>query len=242
MPFNRDLIESGCALKTFDGDLSVLERVIDWTLTKPKSVQQTQEVPIKKILSSEPCVDSCTFRQRRHIKEIVHGTDADELSSFEETGFRSDPVPRQVSKTHEAPTAAAASGFCFRHIAEDMESISHLVQQSQCDGASLQSTRPVFKSKAMQLPAQTTDSIRAARSVKDVVYGDIDFDGQSGQSLGHMRCETQSTTPSPVKHFKSCMREMHSSAESVPDSTVAAPKQMLPEMSHTHWRSAIHGF
>merc|ERR1712166_297618 len=139
----------------------------------------------------------------------------------------------QVSKTHETPTAAAASGFCFRHIAEDMESISHLVQQSQCDGASLQSTRPIFKSTAMQLPVQTTDSIRAARSVKDVVYGEIDFDRQSGQSLGHIRCETQSTPPSSVKHFKSCIRDMHS-AESVPDSTVAAPKQMLPEMSHTH--------
>jgi len=40
MPFNRDLIESGCALKTFDGDLSVLERVIDWTVTKPGFADQ----------------------------------------------------------------------------------------------------------------------------------------------------------------------------------------------------------
>jgi len=237
MPFNRDLIESGCALKTFDGDLSVLERVIDWTLTKPDFSKQKCETAEVVPVSTKLSIGACKTVQRRHIKEVVHGENFDELSLVQEIGTRNDPAPRQVRQVSEVP--AVASGFCFRHTADDVESISHVVGNETV----LQSSRPAVAAQIMHLPVQTTKTTRVARSVKDVVYGELDFDRQCGQEgQSNRKCDVQSKPQPPVNHFKSCMREMCSSVDSVPRASVAAMKQMSPESSHTHWRSAIHGF
>jgi len=241
MPFNRDLIESGCALKTFDGDLSVLERVIDWTVTKTEFSKQKCESTVVVPVSTKLSIDACKTVQRRHIKEVVHGENFDELSLVQEIGTRNDPAPRQVSQV--SGVAAVASGFCFRHTADDVESISHVFQQSTGNETVLQSSRPAIAAQIMHLPVQTTKTTRVARSVKDVVYGELDFDRQCGQEgQSNRKCDVQSKPQPPVNHFKSCMREMCSSVDSVPRASVAAMKQMSPESSHTHWRSAIHGF
>jgi len=239
MPFNRDLIESGCALKTFDGDLSVLERVIDWTVTKPGFSDQKcmaiKVVPVSNKVSPDQRMGVGTTKQRRHIKEVVYGDNTDDLSAVPEAETCNHLVHKQVVEV-----SAVASGFCLRHIAEDMDSISHVVQQSTRVETLLHSFCPVVQATSMQLQLSTYESCRAARSVKDVVYGEIDFDRQCGQAgQSHNRFETCDTPQIPVKHFKSCMRELCSSTESVPH---ASPQQMPAEVSHAHWRSCVHGF
>lgn len=189
-------------------------------------------------MSPAPSVDVST-RPRRHIKEVVYGENLDDLPSLQEICIRNDPVPKQVGEVCEV---SAQSGFCFRHIAEDVESVSQTFQLKTRDEAPLQSARPVATSKVTRLPLQATESTRAARSVKDVVYGETDFDrecGKTGQS--HTKCETPSTPQPAIKHFKSCVHEMCDSTASAPHTS--AVKQMPAEVSHrTHWRSTIHGF
>lgn len=167
MPFNRDLIESGCALKTFDGDLSVLEKAIDFTLTKSAIPQQQNKAVVVSPLSKQlSTVASCVPREKRHIKEVVYGHLLDELPSTSHQGVQavSHPVSKQVIST-----PAVATGFCFRHIVEDSQ---HTVESTVTHP-------PVSPQKSeATLNAGVTRTTDAAcvpsgkRHIKDVVYGD----------------------------------------------------------------------
>jgi len=238
MPFNRDLIESGCVLKTFDGDLSVLERVIDFTVSKSAiSPHRSETAVVTPVSNKFSSVTAFMPREKRHIKDVVYGNDLDELPStpVQVTQAVSHPVSKQVV---EIP--AAESGFCFRHIVEDTETIASTLQ-SVCTTPATQCVVPATRPTYRLVQPASAEAIRVSRSVKDVVYGEIDFDGQCCQSSQLMTEEKQEQPQIPPKHFKSCMRE-ELSADSVPHARIAV-KALVSEVSHhTHWRSAIHGF
>lgn len=239
MPFNRDLIESGCVLKTFDGDLSILERAIDFTLKKPdfcppKSGTATA-APVRSNLDSVSATASYVPKQKRHIKEVVYGDDLDELPSSLVPAVRS--VCQTASK-QEPEILATTSGFCFRHIVEDAETVA--TTQSACNTAASQCVVPA--TRQTYIHAQTSaEAIRVSRSVKDVIYGEIDLDEQCAQSTQIKRGETEEQPQFLGKHFKTFMRE-ELSTDSVSSVPLAVQKQVSTEAHHAHWRSAIHGF
>lgn len=239
MPFKRDLIESDCVLKTFDGDISNLERAIDFTLKKPEFSQKSETTiaaPVSSNIASiaatpVPCVPS----QKRHIKEVVYGDDLDELPSSLLPAAR--PVSQTISKK-EPEIPATASGFCFRHIVEDAGTIASTLQ-SACSDATSQSVVPA--TRPPYTPAQTSaEVIRVSRSVKDVVYGEIDFDEHCAQSSQIKRSETEEQPQIVAKHFKACMRE-DLPIDSVPRASPAV-RHLSTVVAHAHWRSEIHGF
>lgn len=245
MPFNRDLIESGCALKTFDGDLTLLERAIDFSVKKSPSVSPPKDEKVVAPVSTNLSTDAdCASRERRHIKDVVYGDKSEEMPST--TAQEVHTVPKQVVNIPDVSNQVskqmvevpAVSGFCFRHNVEESRTITHMVP-TVCNAPCSQSAVPTVR------PANTSRDLcratRVSRSVKDVVYGDIDFDGHCGQS-SQIKTQSKPEEPkTPVTHFKSCMRE-ELSAESVPHTRIAV-KALVSEVSHhTHWRSAIHGF
>lgn len=231
MPFNRDLIESGCVLKTFDGDLSVLERVIDFAVSKSAiSPHKSETAVVTPVAAFVP-------REKRHIKDVVYGDNLDELPStpVQVAQAVSHPVSKQVV---EVP--AAASGFCFRHIVEDTETIASTLQ-SVCNTPASQCVVPATRPTTTPVQPASAEAIRVSRSVKDVVYGEIDFDGQHGQSSQIKKEEKHEQPQIAAKHFKSCMRE-ELSAGSVPHARIAVKARVSEVSHHTNWRSAIHGF
>lgn len=231
MPFNRDLIETGCALKTFDGDLSVLERAIDFTVkTSVSSPPKSETVVTAPANHHFSFVTASVPKEKRHIKDVVYGDSLEEL-------------PSPVQEVQDAPLAkkvveipAAASGFCFRHIVEDTETVASTLQ-SVCNTPSVvPAARPMNK-----LVQQAVETVRVSRSVKDVVYGETDFDAQRIQSSQIKKEEKQEEHQILAKHFKTCMRE-ELSADSASHARIAV-KALVSEVSHhTHWRSEIHGF
>jgi len=239
MPFNRDLIESGCTLKTYNGDLSILERVIDYTVNKPTVSSQPVETKAEvfKRFTSIPATQKelCMPRQARRIKEVVYGEHLDELS-WSEGKLATCPVSTtKTADTAASNISAAGSGFCFRHtMEEDIEPVGSTVPGVSATAAS-QPILSVHESKKMQTTC--TESNRVARCVKDAVYGDGETERPFGQSsYSHQTCDVPQH---PVKHFKFCMHDSLST-DSVPAS-VAVTKQAF-DMPHAHWRSAIHGF
>jgi len=245
MPFNRDLIESGCVLKTFDGDLTVLERAIDFTVNKSCQKYETAVAATESSTASPASSLDNSPRERRHIKDVVYGDKLDEMPSTlaqEQFVSKQAEVPsvnHHVSKhTVEVP---AASGFCFRRNIAETQTITNTVpavshpapKQVVAETRTITSTvQPANKSREL------CHATCVSRSVKDVVYGDIDLDGHSGQST-QIKTESKPEEPTiPATHFKSCMREEFS----VPHTRIAV-KALVSEVSHhTHWRSAIHGF
>lgn len=236
MPFNRDLIETGCALKTFDGDLSVLERAIDFTLKKsPISPRKSETAVVAPVSNNISLVAACVPREKRHVKDVVYGNNLDELPStpVQEAQAASNHVSKQVV---EIP---AVSGFCFRYKVEDTETIASTLQ-SVCNTPASQSIPATRSSNTFVQPA-SAEAIRVSRSVKDVVYGEIAFDMPRGQSSQVKKEEKQEQPQIAAKHFKSCMRE-ELSADSAPHTRVAVKALMSEVTHHTHWRSEIHGF
>jgi len=242
MPFNRNLIESDCTLKTYNGDLSILESVIDYTVNKPSVSSQPVETKseVLKSFTSIPATqrELCMPRQARRIKEVVYGEHLDELL-WSEGKSATCPVSTTVSiktaDTSASEISATGSGFCFRHtVEEDVEPVGSTVQGVSATAAS-QANIPVHKSKMMQTTCP--ESKRVARCVKDAVYGDGETERPFGQSsYSHQTCEAPQH---PVKHFKFCMHDSLLT-DSVPAS-IAVAKQAF-DMPHAHWRSAIHGF
>jgi hypothetical protein len=219
-------------LKTFDGDLSTLERAIDFTLKKSVSSPHKSETVV-----TAPASNNFSFvaanvpREKRHIKDVVHGDNLEELPSSTVQEVQAAPVAGEVV---EIP--AAASGFCFRHIVEDTETVASTLQSVCNTPPVVPAARPMNK-----LAQQAVETVRVSRSVKDVVYGETDFDAQRIQSSQIKKEEKQDEPQIPAKHFKTCMRE-ELSADSAPHARIAV-KALVSEVSHhTHWRSAIHGF
>lgn len=243
MPFNRDLIESGCALKTFDGDLSLLEHAIDFTVKKSASSPNKSETVAAPASNNFSYVAANVPKEKRHIKDVVYGDTLDELpATFVHLACRRASEATLVQEAH-APVArkvvetpAAASGFCFRHIVEDTETISSTLQ-SVCNTPA---SPPVVSATRLANTQANVEAMRVSRSVKDVVYGETDFDAQCGQS-SQMKKEEKQEPQISAKHFKTCMRE-ELSADSAPYARIAV-KALVSEVSHhTHFRSAIHGF
>jgi hypothetical protein len=236
MPFNRDLIETGCALKTFDGDLSVLERAIDFTMkTSPILPRKSETAVVAPVSNNFSPFAACVPKEKRHIKDVVYGNNPDELpyTPVQEAEATSFPVSKQV----EIP--AAASGFCFRHIVEDTETIASKLQ-SLCNTPASPSIPAIRSTNTFVQPA-SAEGIRVSRSVKDVVYGETAFDMPCGQSSQVKKEEKQEQPQIAAKHFKSCMRE-ELPADSAPHKRIAVKALMSEVTHHTHWRSAIHGF
>jgi hypothetical protein len=246
MPFNRDLIETGCVLKTFDGDLTLLERAVDFTVKKSSSFSPTKDetavfAPVSTNFSTEA---TSLPKERRHIKDVVYGDKSDEMPSTatqevhteSQQDVKVPDVSNHVSK--QMVEVPAVSGFCFRHNIEETQTITNTVQ-TVCNTPSIQPTVAAVR------PANTSRDLcratRVSRSVKDVVYGDFDLDGHAGQST-QIKTESKPEQPqTPVTHFKSCMRE-EVAADSAPHTRIAMKPLMSEVTHHTHWRSAIHGF
>jgi hypothetical protein len=236
MPFNRDLIESGCALKTFDGDLSLLEKAIDFTVktsaTSPHTSETAAVAPVSKNFS---LVAASVPREKRHIKDVVYGVDnLDELTSapVQEAQAVSHPVSKQVV---EIP--AATSGFCFRRIVEDTDTITSTLQ-SVCSTPATQSMPAARTANTFVQPA-SAEAVRVSRSVKDVLTELRGFDPD--EKFEPVRKEEKQEQSQIATHFKSCMRE-ELSAESTPHARIAVKALVSEVTHHTHWRSAIHGF
>jgi hypothetical protein len=276
MPFNRDFIESGCVLKTFDGDLTLLERAVDYTVNKSSSISPPKDetaVVAPVLLGTEGMP-----KERRHIKDVVYGDKSDEMPSTAAQEINTEPqqavkvpdVSNHVSK--QMVDVPAVSGFCFRHNIEESRTINTAVQ-TVCNTVpekvvkvpdvsnhvakqmvevpavsgfgfrhNIQETKTI--SNAVRPTNASRDLCRAtrvSRSVKDVVYGDFDLDGQVGQST-QIKTESKLEQPqTPVTHFKSCMRE-ELPVDSIPHQRIAVKALMSETSHHTHWRSAIHGF
>lgn len=136
MPFNRDLIESGCVLKTFDGDLTLLERAVDFTVKKSSSLSPPKDetavvAPVSTNFSTEA---TCVPKERRHIKDVVYGDTSDEMPSTAAQEVHI--VPEQVVKVPDVSNhvakqmveVPAVSGFCFRHNVEETQTITNIAQ------------------------------------------------------------------------------------------------------------------
>lgn len=233
MPFNRDLIESGCTLKTYNGDLSVLERVIDYTINKPAVSSQPRETNAEQIKSFTTIParqnEVCIPRQARRIKEIVYGEHLDEMS------WSQDQTVTCPVSNKNTDISATATGFCFRHtVEEDAETVASTVLGESTTAVRQHNVR-VQQSKMMQ--PTCTESKRVARSVKDAVHGETEIERPLGQSISSK--QKYDVPQHPVKHFKFRMHDGFST-DSVP-AAIAGAKQSF-DVSHAHWRSAIHGF
>jgi hypothetical protein len=251
MPFNRDLIESGCALKTFDGDLSVLELAIDFTVTKSAISLQKSETafvaPVTKQISTVTLP-----REKRHIKEVVYGDNLDELSStpVQEAQAVSHPVSKPVV---EIP--AVASGFCFRHTVGDTEPAINSTVSTMSDRLHCIKFRDLttYNEAAMVAPmskhlSSVTECMpRQKRHIKEIVYGDNletspSTPMQEAQAVSHTVPEQVVEIPAEASGF--CFKHIAEdlSTDSVSHARIAV-KALVSEVSHhTHWRSAIHGF
>jgi len=248
MPFNRDLIESGCALKTFDGDLSVLEQAIDFTLTKTAIPHQKSEAvvfaPVSKKIST---IAACMPKEKRHIKEVVYGDSLDELpsTSMQEAQAVSPPVSKQV-----IASPAVESGFCFRHLVEETQhTIDFTVTNSAISPQRSEAALVATVSKHLSTAAACVP--RGKRHIKDVVYGD-NLDElsytlmQEAQSLSHNVSKQMVEIPAAASGF--CFRhpvedtDAELSAHSVPHAQIALKALVSEVTHHAHWRSAIHGF
>lgn len=246
MPFNRDLIESGCVLKTFDGDLSVLEHAIDFTVTKSAFAPQKSEaavvVPACKKVST---IAACLPREKRHIKEVVYGDSLDELPStpMQETPIVSHPVSKQAI---ESP--AVASGFCFRHLVEE-HALDCAVTKSE--EAHVAPKREAAPAAPVSTKLSTVEACVASgkRHIKDVVYGgslDDLLSTPMREAKGVSHPVSKQTVETPVAASGFCFRHVAEDTDatlsSVPHTRIAI-KAVVSEVSHhTHWRSEIHGF
>jgi hypothetical protein len=246
MPFNRDLIESGCVLKTFDGDLSVLEQAIDFTVTKsafsPQKSEAAVVVPAGKKVST---VAACLPREKRHIKEVVYGDSLDELPS---TPMQEAPIVSHLVSKQVIDSPAVASGFCFRH----------LVEEHALDCAVTKSEEALVAPKSEAAPAAPVSNklstveacvARGKRHIKDVVYGgSLDelpsTPMQEVKAVSHPVSKQAVETPAAASGF--CFRHVAEDTDaklSVVPHTRIAVKALVSEVSHhTHWRSEIHGF
>jgi hypothetical protein len=127
-------------------------------------------------------------REKRHVKDVVYGNNLDELPS---TPVQEVQAASLMSKqVVEIPVVSGCShvskqvveipvvsGFCFRHIVEETATITSTLQ-SVCNTPSVvPAARPMNK-----LAQQAVETVRVSRSVKDVVYGETDFDAQRIQS------------------------------------------------------------
>lgn len=244
MPFNRDLIESGCALKTFDGDLSVLEHAIDFTLTKSAiSLQKSEAASVAPVTKQISTV--VVPREKRHIKEVVYGDNLDELSSTPVQEAQTVSVSHPVSKSVvEIP--AVASGFCFRHTVEDTEhSINFTVSNSALSPQKREVAMVAPVSKQLSSVAECMP--RQKRHIKEIVYGDnLDTSPPTPmqEAVSHPVSKQVVEIPAAASGF--CFRHIAEdtklSADSVSHARLAV-KALVSEVSHhTHWRSAIHGF
>jgi hypothetical protein len=251
MPFNRDLIETGCALKTFDGDLSVLERAIDFTVkTSPISPRKSETAVVAPVSNNFSLVAACVPREKRHVKDVVYGNNLDELPS---TPVQEVQAASLMSKqVVEIPVVSGCShvskqvveipvvsGFCFRHIVEETATITSTLQ-SVCNTPASQPI-PATRSTNTFVQPESAEAIRVSRSVKDVVYGETDFNMPCGQSSQVKKEEKQEQPQIAATHFKSCMREEFP-ADAAPHTRIAVKALMSEVTQHTHWRSAIHGF
>jgi len=239
MPFNRDLIESGCALKTFDGDLSVLEQVIDFTVSKSPISPQNQAAAVAPVSSKINNIAACVPREKRHIKEVVYGDNLDELPSAPKTQAvcHFNYASKQVI---ESPVVA--SGFCFRHLVEDAQhALDITVTHSEISYQKNEAVAPVSN----HLNTAEASAPRAKRHIKDVVYGDKMHEVPSTRTQAvHLVSKQMVEVPTVASGF--CFRHLAEDTDATHSANYSpqiAVKALLSEVSHhTHWRSAIHGF
>jgi hypothetical protein len=176
MPFNRDLIDSGCTLKTYNGDLSLLEHVIDFSVNKSDFSQaKVREIKSDPVVTTSK-IDVSLPKQARRIKEVVYGDNLEELSW---TGAGTVPAPVDTAASNISNVSHTPKGFCFRHMVEEDETATSAVSPD-VNTATIQHNVQVHESGVLQ--HSSAESRRVTRSVKDVVYGDCETDRPFCQS------------------------------------------------------------